>query len=236
MPQISRNFIARPPACPLKRTPGFTLVELLAVIAIIGVLVAILLPVIGRMRDSAHSSRCFANLRNIHTWLNVYAADHKGSYPAAFAPAPGFPNGTQYWTTLLSYMNSSPTSALVQNEAGEYSRFWYCPAAANTFPEEPHRVYPINAFGRSQSSPIRPLNVSQPARTLLLADGSHNPGGGGNSLAYFRDSTASATERPAAALEARHRGKANGIFMDGHAATFALTDPNLETWITNLAK
>jgi prepilin-type N-terminal cleavage/methylation domain-containing protein len=219
-----------------RSTAGFTLTELLVVIAIIGILAAILIPVLGKVRESSHGTRCAANLRNIHTWLNVYAADHKGAYPAAFGPSQDFPKGTQYWTALLAYIQSSPASALVQNEGGEAIRFWYCPAAANTFPETPHRVYPINCSGRAQAAPILPVAVSAPARTLLLADGAYNPGGGGNSLAYFRDSKASATERPDVVLEARHLGKVIGIFLDGHIARFSLTDPDLDTWITNLSK
>lgn len=225
------------PIRPDRRRPrGFTLTELLVVIAIIGVLASILLPVIGRMKEASHSARCFTNLRNIHTWLGIYAADHNGAYPAAFGPTADFPKGTQYWTALLAYIQSSPTGALVQNEGSEAIRFWYCPAAEKTFPESPHRVYPINCYGRPQSSPIRPLNVNRPARTLLLADGAYNPGGGGNSLAYFRDSQASSSERPAVVLEGRHLGKINGIFLDGHAAAFFPTDPNLEDWITNLGQ
>jgi prepilin-type N-terminal cleavage/methylation domain-containing protein len=215
---------------------GFTLTELLVVIAIIGILAAILIPVLGKVRENSYGARCTSNLRNIHTWLGVYAADHKGSYPAAFGPTQDFPKGTQYWTSLLAYIQSSPASALVQNEGGDALRFWYCPAAANTFPETPHRVYPINCYGRPQASPIRPVAVSDPARTLLLADGAYSPGNGGNSLAYFRDSKASATERPDVVLEGRHLEKVIGIFLDGHIARFALTDPDLDTWITNLSK
>jgi len=227
----------RPPphAAPSGRR-GVTLTELLIVIAIVGVLSGLLLLVLGRARASADTARCSSNLRNIHNWLQLYAADHRGAYPAAFGVTPDFPKGTQYWTELLDYVQSSAKGALVQNEGGEFSRFWYCPAAANTFPEPPHRVYPINCSGRSQSAPIMPVNVTSPARTLLLADGAYNPGGGGNSLAYFRDSKASPDERPDKALEARHGGKVNGIFLDGHVAAFSLTDPNLDTWITNLSK
>jgi prepilin-type N-terminal cleavage/methylation domain-containing protein len=229
---------SRIPPCMLRRrgSTGFTLTELLVVIAIIGTLAAILIPVVAKVRENSHGARCSSNLRNIHTWLNVYAADHKGAYPAAFGPTQDFPKGTQYWTALLDYVQSSPTGALVQNEAGEALRFWYCPAAANTFPETPHRVYPINCYGRAQASPIRPVAVGDPARTLLLADGAYSPGSGGNSLAYFRDSQASASERATTVLEARHNNKALGVFLDGHITPFALTDPQLDTWITNLAK
>lgn len=228
--------ISRPIPRPLRSRAAFTLIELLVVITILGILAAILLPVIGKVREASHSTRCFSNLRNIHTWLNVYAADHRGSFPAAFGPTQDFPKGTQYWTELLAYVQSNPKSALIQNEGGEAIRFWYCPSAEQTFPESPHRVYPINCSGRSQSSPIRPMVVSDPARILLLVDGAYLEGNGGSSLAYFRDKSAGKTERPDAVFDPRHRGKVNGIFMDGHAVAFSMDDPDLDTWITNLSK
>jgi prepilin-type N-terminal cleavage/methylation domain-containing protein/prepilin-type processing-associated H-X9-DG protein len=212
---------------------AFTLVELLAVIAIIGILSAILIPVIGKVRENSYSVRCSSNYRTIYSWLTVYAGENKGVYPAAYGPSPRYPNSTQYWTELQFYMDSS-RSANVSAEAGTDLRFWYCPAAVKTYPEEPHRVYPINCYGRAQASGIRPVACSMPARTLLLADGSHNVGG--SSLAYFRDSQGSASESPAKVLEARHLGKVNGLFLDGHIVSFALTDPQLDTWITNLSR
>ena len=223
--------------CPPRRrgVAGFTLTELLVVIAIIGILAAILIPVASRARESSHTVRCSTNLRTIYSWLTIYAGENKGSYPAAFGPSPRYPNSTQYWTELQFYMDSS-RSANVSAEAGTDLRLWYCPAAANTFPEEPHRVYPINCYGRPQASGIRPVACSQPARTLLVGDGAYNPGGGGSSLVYFRDSQASASERASTVLEGRHLGKVNGLFLDGHIVPFALTDPQLDTWITNLSK
>ncbi|MFA7343069.1 MAG: prepilin-type N-terminal cleavage/methylation domain-containing protein [Terrimicrobiaceae bacterium] len=58
------------------RTHAFTLVELMAVAAIIAVLAALLLPVIGRMQTQAKKAKCLGNLHTIGTAFFAYANDH----------------------------------------------------------------------------------------------------------------------------------------------------------------
>lgn len=59
---------------------GFTLVELLVVIAIIALLVAILLPALGRARDAAKGAHCSMNLRNISAAIEIYASEDPGMH------------------------------------------------------------------------------------------------------------------------------------------------------------
>jgi prepilin-type N-terminal cleavage/methylation domain-containing protein/prepilin-type processing-associated H-X9-DG protein len=63
------------------RRKGFTLVELLVVISIIAVLVALLLPSLGRARDAARDAVCKSNLRQIGIGLYTYAVENSGKYP-----------------------------------------------------------------------------------------------------------------------------------------------------------
>lgn len=63
-----------------KKRVGFTLVELLVVIAVIAVLVAILMPVISGVQEKARQARCLANMIQINTALRAYKADY-GHYP-----------------------------------------------------------------------------------------------------------------------------------------------------------
>jgi prepilin-type N-terminal cleavage/methylation domain-containing protein len=64
----------------MKNKKAFTLIELLVVVAIIALLIAILLPALGRARESARRAMCSSNLKQVGTGLNVYAQDYNGSF------------------------------------------------------------------------------------------------------------------------------------------------------------
>ena len=63
------------------RHKAFTLVELLVVVAIIIVLIAILLPALGRARNTSKTVACSSNLRQIGLGFNVYAYDNNTILP-----------------------------------------------------------------------------------------------------------------------------------------------------------
>jgi len=66
-----------------RSTCGFTLAELLIVVAVIAILVALSIPVGGRAIDEANQVQCRANLRALGMAVLVYAKDNNGALPVS---------------------------------------------------------------------------------------------------------------------------------------------------------
>ena len=64
------------------RLAAFTLIELLSVIAIIGILAGILIPAVGKVRESSNSATCVSNLRQITAVSLMYANENGGRLPS----------------------------------------------------------------------------------------------------------------------------------------------------------
>ena len=64
-----------------RRAPGFTVLELLVVIATIGILAAILLPALARAREAGRRVSCMVTLSQLGLALHMYADEHEGEFP-----------------------------------------------------------------------------------------------------------------------------------------------------------
>lgn len=60
---------------------GFTIIEILVVVAIIGVLIALAIPLISAAKGRANSAACLNRLRVLGVGLSLYAADHQQRLP-----------------------------------------------------------------------------------------------------------------------------------------------------------
>jgi len=70
------------------RGGGFTLVEMLVVVAIIAILASIMFPVFSRARAAARKTACASNLRQIGTAFELYIGDNDECFPDAYCDCP----------------------------------------------------------------------------------------------------------------------------------------------------
>lgn len=92
---------------------AFTLIELLTVIAIIGVLAGLLLPTLGRARAKARQSACVSNLHQLGLAVNLYADDYRHHLPvAALQPSTDTSGLPAIATLLRPYLGAKHTGAL----------------------------------------------------------------------------------------------------------------------------
>jgi prepilin-type N-terminal cleavage/methylation domain-containing protein/prepilin-type processing-associated H-X9-DG protein len=81
------------------RGQGFTLIEILVVIAVIGMLVALLVPAVQQAREAARRAQCAANLRTIGQAIHQHV-EARGSFPGGY----GKPFDAAYLTQILPYL------------------------------------------------------------------------------------------------------------------------------------
>lgn len=107
---------AHEPAFRLHRIepPAFTILELLAVVAILMILGVLVAPNYNSWMAKASEAKCVANMRSIHVGLGTYLNDHQDVWPQGPSPEEGA-QWAEFWINTLQPAGVSP-------------RTWECPA------------------------------------------------------------------------------------------------------------
>lgn len=199
----------------LPKRNAFTLIELLTVIAIIGILAAILIPVVGRVRDSANTAKCASHLRSTTTSMISHIYENDG---VLYTMAGGSGTTGYMWTTVLrneGYYEGG-------NAKGLPAEAILCPVGNYRDPGHGWDGFGLNLFdpngnpiGRDPTGKtvlyVRNFNDSNvtASRYILMADSIRSDG-----LQIFRLAQNKASGNGDLAL--RHGGRANIGFFDGH--------------------
>jgi len=182
---------------------GFTLIEMIVVVAIMLILSAMLFPVLEAVQGKAERTSCLCNLRNLGMASRLYADDNDGRIvPASIAGPPGY-YGICWDSTIQTYL---------RNE-----QILICPCDENPTVRVPGRIslphsYGINfalAFvGGYNGSSLLLYQVAQPSQAILFCEieGSYRTFG----VCHDDDGL----ERVA---QDRHGCGSNYTFLDGHA-------------------
>lgn len=210
-PRAFRNFARN----------AFTLIELLTAIAIVGVLMGILTPVVTKFRASANSARCVSNLREIGAAMSLYANDNGDRLPA---PGPPDADARDSWMAQIHRYTGAPFPAAGTGRlVNSVSSIFLCPSwpfEDSTANEQRLPGYSMWAeLGGSDPdwNQRRPLSeILQPSRVLLAIEHEESAFAG-RSQAWLDGGAYLSNPNERGAL--RHGIHANYLFADGHVSS-----------------
>jgi prepilin-type N-terminal cleavage/methylation domain-containing protein/prepilin-type processing-associated H-X9-DG protein len=207
---------------------GFTLVEVLIVVAVIVIITAILLPVFARVRENGRKATCASNLKQLGLAWQMYADDSDGK-PMPFANSVG--GNSQFWTGLV--LRDSDENSGVERNTGllhpwlKNDQIYLCPSWAkdsstSSFAEAGVQGYGYNsAVFRSQtdrdSNRIKHLAaIEKPAEMVVFADAVSISGIILGKPELISSLTISAPSSFLPTFHGRHNGMGNVLWADGH--------------------
>jgi prepilin-type N-terminal cleavage/methylation domain-containing protein/prepilin-type processing-associated H-X9-DG protein len=202
---------------PPRRRPGFTLIELLVVVAIIAVLIAILLPSLGRARAQARRTQCAAVLKNWGQVLFTYASMNNNVYFIRGGA------GNKYWNDNTNsygevwdakYTKSLRTCPASPEQVGSGATL-YC----MTRPMFGGSILPTNAPWNGTT--YWQLTKFTNMQMVLMSDTAPVLAGVNSWYSSMADSPMATLE---SALLDRHQGVGNALFVDSHVEQAKFND------------
>lgn len=213
---------------------AFTLIELLTVIAIIGILAAIIIPTVGSVREKAKSIQCAARIRGWGAAVALYANDRKGFYDIIGVDSTG---KNAIWCQVSNDGSGGLYMPyLAGNASKRYDDWQKCPssqgedeydAARNGGTNTPSYTAYVLAAPHINNTTIKaatgkttisvPLSrASQPSRTLLMIERPYIPGGVGQDTGNNATIDKDKNLLPIFQGFTRHSARIQAVYMDGH--------------------
>jgi prepilin-type N-terminal cleavage/methylation domain-containing protein len=136
---------------------GFTLIELVVVIAIVAILAALLLPALASTKEQSQRAACLSNLRQIGIAIRAYADDNSGNIP--YGPvSPPFLNPYDFYpstgapTSLISLASGAPVGLglMLQGALASQPKVLFCPGSDQPLNED--AALTQVGFGQAQCS------------------------------------------------------------------------------------
>ena len=222
---------------------SFTLIEMLTVIAIIAILAGLLLPVLGRAKESGKSTTCMNNLKQLGSMVMIYANNNKGFFPVNSFDDNAFPDGYLYHLNQVNKGLVNPDLPFPKC----LSNVTYCPSGPE--PSANNEYYGIVDYSHESRKPIKvkkitvngkgwfladlqSAKVGVDSKTMMLGD-SILVRGGGNKRQVSAIHAGGHTGVPGS-VSIRHSQRANGWFLDGHVQSLTV-DELKETKISYIA-
>jgi len=141
---------------------AFTLIELLVVVAIIALLVAMLMPALGRAREIAKRAQCGTNMKALGQGIWLFAGGHGGRAPGGSLYKVGTWTSSISWADILGIEQKMPTQRY-GNVPGK-GRL-YCPSIQPYGGEPPgtaRRAYALNTYAEGGCDANSPLAKQLP--------------------------------------------------------------------------
>ena len=224
-----------------RRIGGFTLIELLVVVAVIVLLIAIMLPGLGRARVKARTTVCGSNLRQIGLATNLYLDASEGSFWRYYSTQP---TGRLWW---FGFELGGPAAAGTTNRPLDKSQSPLATYTANLAnllqcPDFPYDGAYFPKFDQHAASygynlKLGPVGGETPRRTtyadradrvFVFADGIHFDFGATYNEGHYLQYTAGAAT-PSGYAHFRHSASgghiAQMVFIDGHVDSQPFVGP-----------